>query len=86
MKRPFSFKDYCLLENGDIEDCYYGNADGSFDYSEPRWFEKEGRHWYLTHDHYGNGFCITFRHKVIKFSNSKEELEEHWRKHYEQRN
>ena len=62
------FKKYCLLENGQIKLCHYGNG-------ELRRFDKEGGKWYLTHDEYGNNIIFTMRHKVIKFADTFEELQ-----------
>ena len=67
-------KDYCLLENGEIHACYYGDGKGSLDHTKPRNIYKEGRYWYLDHDVY-LGFAIAYCHsKIIKFADTAEEL------------
>ena len=65
---------YALLENTTIEPLYYDN-----ECKERRMFYPEGRSWYLDHDKFGNGCCIRFHHKIIRFGNTKKELKEYLR-------
>lgn len=67
-------KKYCLLENGDIQDCYYDK-----NLNEPRNIYKEGRYFYLDHDVFGNGCIVMFHHRILRFADTKKELKEWWK-------
>ena len=68
-------KDYCLLENGEIEPCYFRNQKGELNHDKPRHIYKERGNWYLMHDKYAHQMIITFNHKIIAFGDTIEELE-----------
>ena len=62
-------KKYCLLKDGSIEPCYYGNG-------LPRNIYKEGCKWYIDHDvvmRYGIAYC---HDEIVAFGDTIEELEE----------
>lgn len=67
-------KKYCLLENGDIEPCYYLDQKGN-QTDELRHIYKEGRKWYLMHDKYAHNMILTFNHEIIAFADTIEELQ-----------
>ena len=60
-------KKYCLLENGDIEPCYYLNG-------ELRNFDYENGSYYLIYDKYAHNMILTCRCKVVKFADNPEDL------------
>lgn len=66
------FKRYCLLENLTIEPCYYDKK-----MTEIRHFDYDNGKWYLSHDVFGNGCCLSFYHKVLKFADTKKELKDY---------
>lgn len=67
-------KKYCLLETGEILDCYYDK-----EMTEPRYIYKENNKWYIDHDVFGNGCMIRFHHCILKFGDTKKELKEWWK-------
>ena len=67
-------KKYCLLETGEIENCYYDK-----ELTELRNIYKIGARWYIDHDVFGNGCCIMFHHRILRFSNTKKELKDWWK-------
>lgn len=64
-----NMKKYCLLKDGSIERCYYGNG-------APRDVYKEGKKWYIDHDVFigcGIAYCHS---EIVAFGDTIEELKE----------
>jgi len=61
-------KRYCLLKNGDIESCYYGDGEMRFIYKE-----EDGKY-YLYHDKIFAFGIATCHSEIIAFADTEDEL------------
>ena len=68
MGKPNKIKKWALLENGSIVNCYFSNG-------ELRQIYKEGRYWYIDHDVYAHQMILYMHHRIIKFADTVEELQ-----------
>lgn len=67
-------KKYCLLENGQIEPCYYLDRTGNLS-DIPRPLKKEKDGWYINIGIFAHSAYITTWRRIIKFADTREELE-----------